>query len=130
QGRVPDYERVALSFLGKWAALYGEAIYETRPVPELKYSGRDFMLRKGSDYYYFTFDLDHLGDANVTKLARSTAFRGAYGFKDKVKKAYWLDDKSEVQFTQNAEAGLFGFYVAGFPYGMDTVVRVLKIETE
>ncbi|MCQ2380660.1 MAG: alpha-L-fucosidase, partial [Victivallaceae bacterium] len=34
QGRVPDYERVALSFLGKWPALYGEAIYATRPGPE------------------------------------------------------------------------------------------------
>lgn len=130
QGRIPDYERAALAILGKWARLYQEAVYTPRPVPGIKYPGRDFMLKEGSNYYYFTYDLDRLGDNNVTFGTHGTAFRGAYGFKATVKKAYWLDDKSEVSVIQDKKEGLLSFYTAGFPYGMDTVVRVLKIETE
>ncbi|MCQ2378761.1 MAG: alpha-L-fucosidase [Victivallaceae bacterium] len=131
QGRIPDYERSVLAILGKWVALYREAIYEPRPVTGVKCPGRDFILQAGKTYYYFAFDLDRQGDSNVMQSAHASALRGVCNFfTGKVKSACWLDDQSAVEIVQNPDAGVLSFYTPGFTYGSNTVVRVLKIETK
>ena len=56
--------------------------------------------------------------------------RAIDNFPAKVKKAYWLDTNEEVSFIQSADNKMLTLNCTAFPYGSNTVVRVMKIETE
>ncbi len=130
QGGIPDYERALLAKVGKWCRLYGEAIYEPTPAPEIKCKGRDFILKNGKNYYYFVHDLGVLGDANVTAMAQGLGTRALDGFTAKVKSVKYLDNGEDLHFTQNAADGMLAVFCTGYTYGTNYVVRVVKIETE
>ena len=129
QGKIPAYEQAVLELAGRWLKIFGESVYDPRPVSGLKYQGRDFLLRNGRDCYYFAFDLGISGDANVTVDVAGIGTRAIDGFHEKVISAYWLDNAQKVNFIQDCRNGMLALQCNGFPYGVHTVVRVMKLET-
>ena len=129
QGKIPAYEQAVLELAGRWLKIFGESVYDPRPVSGLKYQGRDFLLRNGRDCYYFAFDLGISGDANVTVDVAGIGTRAVDGFHEKVISAYWLDNAQKVNFIQDCRNGMLALQCNGFPYGVHTVVRVMKLET-
>ena len=130
QGGIPDYEKALLQLTGKWIKWYGEAIYETRPAPELQCQGRDFVLRKGKVLYYFTFDLGIRGDVNVTAVMQGPGLRTIDNLKEKVLSVTWMDNGEKLEFSQEPESGITAIRCTGFPYGTHTGVRVMRITVE
>lgn len=128
QGKIPAYEQAVLELAGRWLKIFGESVYDPRPVSGLKYQGRDFLLRNGRDCYYFAFDLGISGDANVTVDVAGIGTRAVDGFHEKVISAYWLDNAQKVNFIQDCRNGMLALQCNGFPYGVHTVVRVMKLE--
>ncbi len=128
-GAIPAYEREVLRIVGRWVALFGEAIYETKPVTGVKCHGRDFLLQHGKDYYYFVFDLGIHGDANVTVDVAGIGSRCIDGFTANVLEAQWIDNGQTVAFSQNRDAGMLALRCNGYPYGEHTAVRVMKVTT-
>ena len=128
QGKIPAYEQAVLELAGRWLKIFGESVYDPRPVSGLKYQGRDFLLRNGRDCYYFAFDLGISGDANVTVDVAGIGTRAIDGFHEKVISAYWLDNAQKVNFIQGCRNGMLALQCNGFPYGVHTVVRVMKLE--
>ena len=129
QGKIPAYEQAVLELAGRWLKIFGESVYDPRPVSGLKYQGRDFLLRNGRDCYYFAFDLGISGDANVTVDVAGIGTRAVDGFHEKVISAYWLDNAQKVNFIQDCRNDMLALQCNGFPYGVHTVVRVMKLET-
>ena len=129
QGAIPAYEKAALLSAGKWCKMFEEAIYEPVPATEVKCHGRDFMLRNGKDFYYFVFDLRVSGDANVATGIGGAGARAIDNFTSQVKSAVWMDNNEEIRFAQNIEHGILSVDCTGYPYGTNTVVRVMKIQT-
>ena len=129
QGAIPDYEKIVLQTVGKWCRMFSEAVYEPAPAVGIKCHGRDFMLQNGNTFYYFAFDLRISGDANVTVSLGGAGTRAIDNFHAKVKSAVWMDNGENICFVQNTERGMLAVDCTGFPYGSNTVVRVMKIET-
>lgn len=129
QGKIPAYEQAVLELAGRWLKIFGESVYDPRPVSGLKYQGRDFLLRNGRDCYYFAFDLGISDDANVTVDVAGIGTRAVDGFHEKVISAYWLDNAQKVNFIQDCRNDMLALQCNGFPYGVHTVVRVMKLET-
>ena len=127
QGGIPAYERETLKIIGKWCALYREAIYSPVPVREIRCPGRDFVLKEGKHYYYFAHDLVVRGSENVIKTNGIAGGRTLEHFPEEVVSAYWMEDGQPVEFLRNAAAGSLTVDCSGFPYGSNTVVRVMKI---
>jgi alpha-L-fucosidase len=65
----------------------------------------------------------------VTVALGGVGTRAIDNFHAKVKSAVWMDNGESICFTQNAERGILAVDCTGFPYGSNTVVRVMKIET-
>ncbi|MBR7128156.1 MAG: alpha-L-fucosidase [Lentisphaeria bacterium] len=127
QGKIPDYERALLGIVGHWVKLNGEAIYNVKPVANIKYQGRDFLLQNGNNYYYFAFDLKLGGSENVVADAKEDSHRIFTGLSEKINSAVWLDNGEKVQFSQNCENKHFSFDAGKFEYGTNLCVRVLKL---
>jgi hypothetical protein len=108
--------------------IFGEAIYNGKPVPGIKCQGNDFMLQDGKTYYYFALDLSMGGDKNVVASVVSGP-RAVEGFDKEIISAKWMDDGEEGLFIQDVEKKLFTIKCDPFPYGTDLVVNILKIET-
>ena len=128
QGRIPIYVKALFEVVGQWMEIFGEAIYNGKPVHGVKYQGNDFMLQDGKTYYYFAFDLSMGGDKNVVAAAISGP-RSLEGFDKKIVSAQWMDDGEEAVFVQDIENKLLTIKCDPFPYGTDLVVNVLKMET-
>lgn len=129
QGGIPAYEKAVFEIVGRWLAIFGEAVYNGKIVPEMKCEGNDFMLQNGKTYYYFALDLAMSGDENVVTAAELSHFRTVTGFDREIICAQWMDDGADGQFTLNAAEKLLTVNCEPFPYGCDTVVNILKITT-
>ena len=128
QGKIPAYEKAVFELVGQWMKIFGEAIYNGKPVPGVKYQGNDFMLQNGNTYYYFALDLSMGGDKNVV-AATVSGPRSVEGFDKKIVSAKWMDDGEEGIYMQDTAKKLLTINCDPFPYGTDLVVNVLKIET-
>lgn len=128
QGRIPNYEKALFELVGQWMNIFGEAIYNGKPVPGVKCQGNDFMLQDGKTYYYVAMDLSMGGDKNVVASTVSGP-RAVEGFDKEIVSAKWMDDGEEGLFVQDVEKKLFTIKCDPFPYGTDLVVNILKIET-
>ena len=51
QGKIPNYEKALFELVGQWMDIFGEAIYNGKPVYNIKCHGNDFMLQDGKTYY-------------------------------------------------------------------------------
>ena len=129
RGGVPAYEKAVLELTGKWMELFGEAVYNGKPVSGMKYQGRDFLLQSGNIYYYTAFDLPMGGDANVVVGTLGSGPRCISGFDRKILSAKWLDNGEDALFMQDTEKKLLTVQCDPYPYGTDLVVRILKLET-
>ena len=127
QGGIPEYEKAVLHLVSKWMKWFGEAIYETRPEPEIKCQGRDFVLRKGKELFYFAFDLGIGGHVNVTADLQGPGLRSIDNLKEKITSVCWMDNGEALSFAQSAEEGIAAIRCTGFPYGTHTGVRVMRI---
>lgn len=127
QGGIPEYEKAVLHLVSKWMKWFGEAIYEPKPEPEIRCQGRDFVLRKGKELFYFAFDLGIGGHVNVTADLQGPGLRNIDNLKEKITSACWMDNGEQLAFTQSAEEGIAAIRCTGFPYGTHTGVRVMRI---
>lgn len=130
QGGIPEYEQAVLKLVGSWIKLFGEAVYEPKPDTELKCQGRDFVLRKGKNLYYFAFDLGIAGGANVTVSLCGPGLRSIDNLTEKISSVCWMDNQEALSFTQDTDSGMSVIRCTGFPYGSHTGVRVMKITLE
>jgi len=124
QGRIPDLERATLARLGAWTRLYADALYEAVPCGVLC-SGDDFVLKKGNRYYWFVFNLEVLGHADVTVRSGDELKRIATGIVDSISSIRWLDNDESLKFAQSGEELTIEF--TGCHYGENRVVRVAEM---
>ena len=130
QGGIPDYEKALLGLVGRWVKIFGEAIYETKTVSGIKCQGKDFLLRNGNTAYYFAHELGICGDHDVTVGVAGVGGRTIDGDFGKIRSARWLDNGEELDVIQDVGKKMTALKCTGFPYGCNTVVRVMKIELE
>ena len=97
QGVVPDESVKILETLGKWLKANGESIYETEPAPDFPYLlNWGGFTAKDNKLYMHIFEWPDSPHEVLT-----------YGFKTKVKNAYFLNDTSKTPITvlQTYESG-------------------------
>jgi alpha-L-fucosidase len=128
QGRIPSYEKAVFEIVGNWLSVFGEAIYSGKVVHGVKCQDNDFMLCDGKTYYYFALNLTMSGDENVVADAE-TNFRMVRNFDKEVISSKWLDDGENGVIEQDIGNGLLNIKCDPFPYGTDTVVNILRLET-
>lgn len=128
QGKIPNYEKALFELVGQWMDIFGEAIYNGKPVYDIKCQGNDFMLQDGKTYYYVAMNLSMGGDVNVVaSVVRGP--RSIDGFDKEIISAKWMDDGEEGEFIQDVDKKLLTIKCEPFPYGTDLVVNILKLET-
>ncbi|MBQ9774412.1 MAG: alpha-L-fucosidase [Lentisphaeria bacterium] len=130
QGGIPDYERALLALVGRWVKLFGEAIYEPKTISGIRCQNKDFMLQNGKTAYYFAYGLGICGDYDVTVGVEGVGSRTVDGFSEKIRSAYWMDNGEKIDVIQDLEKSMTALKCTGFPYGSNTVVRVMKLELE
>lgn len=126
QGGLPPYETAALRTVGRWMEMHGDIVREGAPV-EGACQGRDFLLQRGSRYYYFAFDLKIKGDVHVTVPGAGNGPRAISNLPLKIKRARWVDNGEELAFAQHRKTGDALLHLTGFPYGTHLVVRVAEL---
>ena len=122
-GSIPEYQRVMLQTLGKWVKIYGEALYEARPMGQ---ECRDaFLLRGPQADYLFVKNLNMSGDDNVT-LDKKSPHWFSFGYDRPIRSVRWLDNGKNVVYRQ--EGDRLEVTANDFFYGTSLVVRVARIE--
>jgi len=129
QGGIPDYEAAALRCAGRWVEKYGSLLQTAKPLA-CECQGRDFVLKQGKKFYYFTFDLLISGHSNVTVSSGKSGpgLRTISGLPGKIRAAKWLDNGESLSFAQNAKTGDAVLHLTGYPYGTTLVVRVAELD--
>ena len=128
EGKIPDYEAAALGRSGDWVRMHAEAVYDAKPLaPAAK--GHDFALATDKHVYLFIHDLSTRGNANVALDVKGAGPREFTGLDRKIAAAEWIDNGQKLKFTQDAESGRLTVHCTGFPYGTNTVVRVVRLRT-
>ena len=128
QGGIDPMQSALMGVLGKWVALYGEAIYNGKPHPATCMSKKDFALKADGYLYFFIHDLKRTGSPHVTPEGR---YCGSIAFNlvsERVTEIEWMDNGERLNFTQSD--GVFSFFATGFPYGTSTCVRVDRAKIE
>ena len=124
QGSVDPLQKALMGTLGKWMALYGEAIYQGKPHAATCMNPKNFVLKDDGCLYFFIHDLGRLGDVNVTAGGMYTGGISFNRVAEKIESIKWMDNGEELPFSQSGEN--FSFVASGYPYGMSTCVRVAK----
>lgn len=125
QGKINDYQKELLGQVGHWMDIFGEAIYNGRPCG-ISGMGKNFALKSvdGKTLYLFIYDLNRLGNPNVTIGGK---YSGAYAFgnvKDTITSVHWMDSGEAVSFVQGED--MLAVNLTSFPYGKSYPVRVAK----
>ncbi len=124
QGGVDPMQRELMRILGKWMALYGEAIYEGKPHAATCQNAKNFMLTGDGCLYIFVHDLGKRGNVNVTVGGK---YAGALSFNrvpEQIEEISWMDNGEGLDFMQNGDT--LTVNATGYPYGMSTCVRVAR----
>jgi alpha-L-fucosidase len=128
-GYIRPLDSELLKAVSRWTNIYDEALHDPRPTDiAVKDKPDDFVLKDGSNYYMFCFDLGMGGDGNVVVWGRDNDHVNRFNFSKKIKKVTWLDNGKEAKFEQTEDST--AIYTIPFAYGTNLVVRVAKIETE
>jgi len=126
EGAIPDYESAALRRSGDWVRMHADAIYDGKPA-DVTAEGDDFGLDAKGQLYLFVHNLGTRGDANVAAGPTGAGPRTFAGINKPVAKAQWVDSGQELKFEQDFDAGTLTVHCTGFPYGTNTVVRLVKL---
>ena len=88
---------------------------------------KDFDLDAKRQPYLFVHHLGVRGDKNVTVGPTGASPRTFTGIKRETSSATWVDSGQQLKFQQDLAAGTLTVHRTGFPYGTNTVVRVVKL---
>lgn len=124
QGGIEPIQRELFRILGRWMALYGEAIYRGKPHCATAQNRKNFILQSEDALYLFIHDLSKVGNAHVTVDGRYTGHLVFNGVSEEIERILWLDNGEELAFMQGD--GALTFNATGYPYGTSTCVRVAK----
>lgn len=124
-GAISDLQQATLREIGSWVEIFKDAVYEPKPFDAYG-ANDDFVLRTDDKLYFFISNLSVRGHENVTTSSGSLGVRAFSGIQDKVKSVRWMDNDEELHFIQDTEVGMFSLFASGYPYGVDTVVRVAE----
>ena len=128
-GSLTDIDRATLSRVGDWLKTgFGDVMYESRPAG-LSASGRDMILKSGSDIYYAAFSLPIQDYHSLYKGGPDWDRRTVVGKLPEVSGITWLDNGEALDFTQDTEQGLLAFRSTANPYGTQQVVRIAQIKS-
>ena len=126
EGKIPEYEAAALGRTGDWVRMHADAIYDGKPCGIVG-KGEDFALEANGTVYLFVNNLSVSGDENVVVGASGAGKRTFEGLTRKVKRAQWVDNGEELKIEQDAKSGQLTVDATNYPYGTNTVVRVVKL---
>ncbi len=127
-GELPGYETAVLREVGRWIGLCGESLYEGRPT-ELACRGTDFVLRHGSDYYYYVSNVPIHRNGHLLVGESGAGLKTIKGAMSRVADIRWVDNGESLAFSQDVAKGMLTFDATPHPYGRQLVVRVAKIST-
>ena len=124
-GSIRLIDKAVLGIMGEWVRYFDEAIRDPRPCDiVVENKERDFLLKRGNDYYLFCYDLPMSADPNVA-LQNEELFFDVFLMKDKILSIHWMDNGEMVEFVQDEER--VTVKTVPYEYGRDLVVRVAKI---
>lgn len=127
-GALRPLDKAMLETLGEWVAMHDEALRLPRPCAiTVENDSDDFLLEKDGTYYLFRHHLPMSADPNVA-IGSSGARETQFFMPKKICSIQWLDDGSDVEFTQDGER--VKVVSKPFTYGNSLVVRIAKITTE
>lgn len=131
-GRLPEYERAALARVGDWVRLVGaDAVYRGRPCG-VRGEGRDFGLAIGDTpddrvldllVFSLTPTANRWPEEEAPRGPGARVFRGVPA---RYTRAQWLDNGEELRLERDA-SGDVRLHATGYPYGVDTVVRIARL---
>ncbi|MBO5050381.1 MAG: alpha-L-fucosidase [Oscillospiraceae bacterium] len=127
-GSISPIDAQIFGVLGRWVSYFDEAIRKPAPT-DIVIEGKpnDFILRDGSTYYLFCYDLPMVADANVA-MYTTAEYDSKFRLKDPIRSVTWMDNGEKVEFHQEGEETVVK--TVPFIYGRSLVVRVAKIETQ
>lgn len=129
QGGVMKMTEALLEMIGIWCDMAKESLYEGKPCELVCSNEKDFVLKKGKDYFVYVHDLPMLGPKDVVAAYESTDENHTIsGFQGKVKSIHWLDNEEELLFHQDQD--VLSYRAVGFLYGSQYIVRIAKIEMQ
>lgn len=133
-GGILPYQAALFGIIGEWIDIFGEAIYDTTPLhyPENVggYTNNKMVIsRDRKNLFIFAFDHGKNGDSNVTVGGKYAGLTSFSNVKFRVKKAYWMDNGEDIDFSQDKFDNLC-VNLTGYKYGCDYCVRVAKLELE
>ena len=124
-GSLRTMDRGVLEILGQWHALNSEALHDPAPSGiEIEDKPQSFILRDGSNYYLFLFDLGKKRNDDVI-VSSDTATDTTFPLPGTVKSVTWLDTGEPIPFLQ--EGGMVTIPATPQHYGHSFVARVAKI---
>ena len=126
-GAIPPMDYQYLVAISKWMSQYGESIHGFKSNNGVEASTKnDFVLFNDKNAYIFIFDLKNVGNKNVVLGGEGVNPRSFTGFKQRIKSISWMDNQEKLDFLQNKD--MLTINATGFPYGINYVVRVAKVE--
>ncbi len=127
QGGVDPYQEQLLNLIGRWMGIFGEAIYNGRPVAA-KSTSDNFVLKSvnGDALYIFAHDLGQKGNINVVTGKENSGVFAFSNVKDEIKTIKWMDNDEELSFSQSGD--VLSVNLTAQNYGDSFVVRVAKAE--
>ena len=133
-GAIVPYQKALFGIIGEWIEIFGESVYDTVPLfyPENVggYTHNKMVVsRDRKSLFVFAFDHGKNGDSNVTVGGKYAGLTSFSNVKFKVKRAYWMDNNEEIEFSQDKYNNLC-VNLTGYKYGYDYCVRVAKLELE
>ena len=66
----------------------------------------------------------------MTAPIKGPGLRTIENLNEKIISASWMENGEELEFSQNAEAGIAAVKCTGFAYGVHRGVRVMRIKIE
>ena len=124
QGGIDPFQKELMKIIGKWMALYGEAIYNGRPHSATCGNGKNFVLKSEEYLYFFVHDLGIGGSEDVTvngKLPEDFVFQNVT---EEIESIVWMDNEESLTF-RHAD-GVLSLNATKFPYGTSACVRVAR----
>ena len=128
QGGIEPMQKALMGVLGKWIALYGEAIYEGKPYGATSSNPKNFILQGEGYLYLFIHDLGRRGNVHVTANNKYSGHIVFNRVPDRIASVEWLDTGDRLDFVQLNDS--LTVNATGYPSGMSTCVRVARAKID
>lgn len=120
-GNVPEFPMAMLNIVGKWMAMFGDAIHNGRPY-YYREDSDTFILKDEKHLYFFYINLARRGSANVTYISGTEGVVTFDNIDVKVENIRWMDNNEKLEFSKKGNELSVEF--TGYDYGVDYCVRV------